>query len=304
MTIAESDQKSTAATDAALKSVLQVRSAPQGHWVGDGFPVRTMFHYEDPTISPFLLLDHAGPHEFPPSQKRRGVGEHPHRGFETVTIVYKGEVEHRDSSGGGGKIGPGDVQWMTAGAGLVHEEMHSWDFTKAGGTFHAIQLWVNLPAKLKMTPPKYQTIVATDIPEISLPDGAGTLRVIAGAHGDGDGPASTFTPVELFDLELKNGKSAVIEISEGHMAAIMVMSGKIVVNGSLARESEFITLDKKGGALRIDADEDAKLLILGGEPLGEPVAGYGPFVMNTQLELQQAVTDFNAGKMGRLPPAE
>ncbi|MEE8439460.1 MAG: pirin-like C-terminal cupin domain-containing protein, partial [Micropepsaceae bacterium] len=168
----------------------------------------------------------------------------------------------------------------------------------------AIQLWVNLPAKLKMIPPKYQTIVATDIPEIDLPDKAGTLRVIAGAHGDREGPASTFTPVELFDTELKNGKSAVIEIPDGHMAAIMVMSGKIVVNGSLARESEFITLDKKGGALRIDAQEDAKLLILGGKPLGEPVAGYGPFVMNTQLELQQAVTDFNAGKMGRLPPAE
>ncbi len=303
MTITESAQETSAATENALKGVLQVRGAPEGHWVGDGFPVRTMFHYEDPTISPFLLLDHAGPHEFAPSDKRRGVGEHPHRGFETVTIVYKGEVEHRDSSGGGGKIGPGDVQWMTAGAGLVHEEMHSWDFTKAGGTFHAIQLWVNLPAELKMTPPKYQTLVANDIPEIALSDEAGTLRVIAGAQSEARGPASTFTPVELFDAELKNGKSALIEIPEGHMGAIMVMSGKVVVNGSLARESEFITLDEKGVALRIDAHEDAKLLILGGEPLGEPVAGYGPFVMNTREELQQAVTDFNAGKMGRLPPA-
>jgi len=302
MTITESAQE--AVSTGALKGVLQVRSAPEGHWVGDGFPVRTMFHYEDPTISPFLLLDHAGPHEFPPADKRRGVGEHPHRGFETVTIVYQGEVDHRDSSGGGGKIGPGDVQWMTAGAGLVHEEMHSWDFTKVGGTFHAIQLWVNLPAKLKMTPPKYQTIVAGDIPEITLPNDAGTLRVIAGALGGTRGPASTFTPVELFNVELKNGKTALIEIPEDHMAAIMVMSGKIVVNGSLARVSEFVTLDKKGGALCVDAHEDTNLLILGGEPLGEPVAGYGPFVMNSQEELQQAVLDFNAGKMGRLTAVE
>jgi hypothetical protein len=193
---------------------------------------------------------------------------------------------------------------MTAGAGLVHEEMHSWDFTKVGGTFHAIQLWVNLPAKLKMTPPKYQTIVAGDIPEITLPNDAGTLRVIAGALGGTRGPASTFTPVELFNVELKNGKTALIEIPEDHMAAIMVMSGKIVVNGSLARVSEFVTLDKKGGALCVDAHEDANLLILGGEPLGEPVAGYGPFVMNSQEELQQAVLDFNAGKMGRLTAVE
>jgi redox-sensitive bicupin YhaK (pirin superfamily) len=301
MTIIEIAQESVSTE--ALKGVLQVRGAPEAHWVGDGFPVRTMFHYEDSSISPFLLLDHAAPHEFAPSDKRRGVGEHPHRGFETVTIVYKGEVEHRDSSGGGGKIGPGDVQWMTAGAGLVHEEMHSWDFTKAGGTFHAIQLWVNLPAKLKMTPPKYQTIVANDIPKIILPDDAGSLRVIAGALGEARGPASTFTPVELFDVELKNGKSAVIRIPDGHMAAIMVMSGKIVVNGSVACVTEFVTLDKKGRALRVDVHEDAKLLILGGEPLDEPVAGYGPFVMNTREELQQAVTDFNAGKMGRLLPA-
>jgi hypothetical protein len=304
MIISESAPKTTGASDTAPKNVIGVRGAPEGHWVGDGFPVRTMFHYEDPAISPFLLLDHAGPYEFTPSQKRRGVGEHPHRGFETVTIVYKGEVEHRDSSGGGGKIGPGDVQWMTAGAGLVHEEMHSWDFTKSGGTFHAIQLWVNLPARLKMTPPKYQTLVARDIPEIALPNGAGTLRVIAGALGDTIGPASTFTPVELFDVELKNGKGAVIEIPDGHMAAIMVMSGKVAVNGSLARESEFVTLEKMGRELHMDAHDDAQILILGGEPLDEPVAGYGPFVMNTQAELQQAVSDFNMGKMGRLAPVE
>jgi redox-sensitive bicupin YhaK (pirin superfamily) len=304
MAISERTQQASVTSEAALKNVIEVRGAPEGHWVGDGFPVRTMFHYENPNISPFLLLDHAGPYEFAPASKRRGVGEHPHRGFETVTIVYKGEVEHRDSSGGGGKIGPGDVQWMTAGAGLVHEEMHSWEFTREGGTFHAIQLWVNLPAKLKMTPPKYQTLLANDIPAIALLGGAGTLRVIAGALGDKVGPASTFTPVELFDVELTDGKGAVIEIPDGHMAAIMVMSGRVAVNGSNARESEFVTLEPTGRELHIDAHDNAKLLILGGEPLSEPVAGYGPFVMNTREELQQAVMDFNAGKMGRLAPAE
>lgn len=303
MTMTETTPTFDAATAPALKSVVKVKSAPGGHWVGDGFPVRTMFHYEDPDVSPFLLLDHAGPHEFEPSDTRRGVGEHPHRGFETVTIVYQGEVEHRDSSGGGGKIGPGDVQWMTAGGGLVHEEMHSWDFTRAGGIFHAIQLWVNLPAKDKMTKPKYQTLVAGDIPNVALADGAGTLRVIAGELDGRQGPASTFTPVELFDVEIANGKGAVVPLPDGHMAAIMVMKGKIVVNGSMVRESEFVTFSTKGSALRIDTHEDAKLLILGGEPIPEPVAGYGPFVMNTRAELQQAVQDFNAGKMGRLAPA-
>lgn len=304
MTISERARQASVEREAVRKGVIEVRHAPEGHWVGDGFPVRTMFHYENPNISPFLLLDHAGPYEFAPSSKRRGVGEHPHRGFETVTIVYEGEVEHRDSSGGGGKIGPGDVQWMTAGAGLVHEEMHSWDFTKAGGTFHAIQLWVNLPAKLKMTPPKYQTLLARNIPEIDLQDGAGRLRVIAGTLKNIVGPASTFTPVELFDVELRNGKSAVIDIPDGHMAASMVMSGEVTINGSSARKSEFVTLEKNGKELQIDAQDDAQLLILGGEPINEPVAGYGPFVMNTRAELQQAVLDFNAGKMGRLAPAE
>jgi redox-sensitive bicupin YhaK (pirin superfamily) len=304
MTITETAQKVAATAQPALKSILRVRSAPGGHWVGDGFPVRTMFHYEDPEVSPFLLLDHAGPYQFEPSDTRRGVGEHPHRGFETVTIVYEGEVEHRDSSGGGGKIGPGDVQWMTAGGGLVHEEMHSWDFTRAGGIFHAIQLWVNLSAKDKLTPPKYQTIVAGDIPNIALADGAGTLRVIAGECDGREGPASTFTPVELFDVALEKGKGTTVTLPEDHMAGILVMKGKIVVNGSMVRESEFVTFGRSGSALRIDAHDDTKLLVLGGQPIMEPVAGYGPFVMNTRAELQQAVLDFNGGKMGRLGPVE
>jgi redox-sensitive bicupin YhaK (pirin superfamily) len=293
--------KTAIGTDTVLKDVVHVRAAPGGHWVGDGFPVRTMFGYDNPQVSPFLLLDYAGPHQFTPSSTPRGVGEHPHRGFETVTIVYSGEVEHRDSAGGGGRIGPSDVQWMTAGSGLVHEEMHSPEFTQSGGTFEAVQLWVNLPARLKMTPPKYQTILNADIPEIALGDG-GSLRVIAGAANGAKGPADTFTPVELWDVRLKAGHGTVLELPEGHMGAIMVMSGTIIVNGSLAREAEFVLLDRKGQGLRIDAQKDAKLLILGGEPLDEPVFGYGPFVMNTREEIIQAANDFNAGKMGRLSP--
>ncbi|MEY4878971.1 MAG: hypothetical protein RJB62_440 [Pseudomonadota bacterium] len=302
MTTTATATKNTVSTDTALKSVIHVRSAPGGHWVGDGFPVRTMFGYDDPQVSPFLLLDYAGPRHFPASDTPRGVGEHPHRGFETVTIVYSGEVEHRDSAGGGGKIGPGDVQWMTAGSGLVHEEMHSPAFTESGGTFEAVQLWVNLPARLKMTPPKYQTILSSDIPEIALEGDAGTLRVIAGTATNVKGPADTFTPVALWDVRLNAGKGTVLSLPDGHMAAIMVMAGSIVVNGSLVREAEFVLLDKKGEALRIDAQKDAKLLILGGEPLNEPVFGYGPFVMNTREEIIQAANDFNAGKMGRLSP--
>src|SRR5579871_6146018 len=182
-----------------LKPITAVRKAPQGHWVGDGFPVRTIFAYDNAeSVSPFLLMDYAGPYEFPAAEQRRGVGEHPHRGFETVTIVYSGEVDHRDSGGGGGRIGPGDVQWMTAGSGVVHEEMHSPEFTSRGGPFEAVQLWVNLPRSLKMTAPRYQTLLAAEIPTLALPDNAGSMRVIAGEFGGARGPAQTFTPMGLW----------------------------------------------------------------------------------------------------------
>jgi redox-sensitive bicupin YhaK (pirin superfamily) len=201
--------------------------------VGDGFPVRTIFAYDNAReVSPFLLLDYAGPFMFSPSEKRRGVGEHPHRGFETVTILYSGEVEHRDSGGNAGKIGPGDVQWMTAGSGVVHEEMHSQEYSRRGGAFEAIQLWVNLPARDKMTAPRYQTLLARDIPEIGLPDGAGTARIIAGAFGDAKGPAKTFTPLTLWDVRLRSGKGALLELPEGHMAAVLVLKGGVKLNGS------------------------------------------------------------------------
>ncbi len=285
---------------AAPKPILAVRKAPRGHWVGDGFPVRTMFGYDNAEpVSPFLLLDYAGPFNFAPSAQRSGVGEHPHRGFETVTIVYSGEVEHRDSGGGGGKIGPGDVQWMTAGSGVVHEEMHSEAYTQSGGIFEAIQLWVNLPAKLKMTAPKYQTILNGDIPEVALPNGAGTLRVIAGTFAGRKGPADTFTPVELWDTRLVKGHSAEFGLAPGHAGLVLVMNGSVTVNGKRVAAAELAVMDRTGETIRIDADEDSKLMILGGAPINEPVFGYGPFVMNTEGEIRTAINDFNAGRMGR-----
>jgi redox-sensitive bicupin YhaK (pirin superfamily) len=295
---------STAALDAIpeAKSVLEVRQAPGGHWVGDGFPVRTIFGYDNAqATSPFILMDYAGPLDFPAADTRRGVGEHPHRGFETVTILYSGEVEHRDSSGGGGKIGPGDVQWMTAGSGLVHEEMHSWDYTKRGGPFEAIQLWVNLPARLKMTPPKYQTLTAARIPAVPLRDDAGVVRVIAGEFEGAKGPAETFTPMNLWDVRLKGGHGALLTAPGGHNAAVFVLTGAISVNGGTpAREAELVLFDRKGEAFRIDAQSDAKLLVLSGEPIDEPVFGYGPFVMNNEAEIRRAIADYQSGRMGRL----
>jgi redox-sensitive bicupin YhaK (pirin superfamily) len=283
------------------KEVLEVRRAPQGHWVGDGFPVRTIFAYDNAeAVSPFLLLDYAGPYRFPPSAKPRGVTEHPHRGFETVTVVYSGEVEHRDSSGGGGKIGPGDVQWMTAGSGLVHEEMHSEAFTKSGGAFEAIQLWVNLPARLKMTAPKYQTLLAKDIAEVALPQGTGKVRVIAGAFDDARGPAETFTPMNLWDVRLNSGRGFGFTLPPGYTASVFVMKGSVTVNGQQANDAEFVILDREGEAVRIDASRDASFLVLSGEPLDEPIVGYGPFVMNTGDEIRSAISDYQSGRMGHL----
>jgi redox-sensitive bicupin YhaK (pirin superfamily) len=304
MTRSEAKTRSDMATLQAIpeiKRVVEVRKAPRGHWVGDGFPVRTIFAYDKAAeTSPFLLMDYAGPYNFEPAYKRRGVGEHPHRGFETVTILYSGEVEHRDSAGGGGKIGPGDVQWMTAGSGVVHEEMHSESYTESGGAFEAIQLWVNLPARLKMTAPKYQTLLADSIPDVALAGGAGRVRVIAGQFEAAKGPAQTFTPMNLWDVRLKSGHGAAFIRPPGHTAAVFVLKGKVTVNGAAARESEFVLLDRKGEAMRIDAESDAVLLILSGEPIDEPVFGYGPFVMNNEAEIRRAMADYQSGQMGHL----
>ena len=292
-----------------MKQILDIASAPARHWVGDGFPVHGMFGYNGPGVpgrSPFLLLDYAAPTTFEPTTHRRGVGQHPHRGFETVTIVYDGEVEHRDSSGKGGVIGRGDVQWMTAGSGILHEEFHSTEYGKRGGPFEMVQLWVNLPAKDKMSAPGYQGIVDGDIPAVALPNDAGTLRVIAGEYDGHRGPARTFSPMNVWDVRLSAGKSASLEQEEGWTTLLVVLAGTVMVNGSASdngtvlREKQVATLSTSGSGVNIEANGDAKLLLLSGEPLDEPVVGYGPFVMNSQQEIIQAIADFNSGKFGRM----
>jgi redox-sensitive bicupin YhaK (pirin superfamily) len=287
-----------------MRKILGVYSAPRQHWVGDGFPVRSLFSHQTlgEHISPFLLLDYAGPQSFAPAEHPRGVGAHPHRGFETVTIVYEGEVEHRDSTGAGGVIGPGDVQWMTAASGVVHEEFHSPAFTAKGGVLEMVQLWVNLPAKDKMATPGYQAILDQAIPSVALPDGAGVVRVIAGAYGGRRGPARTFTPIDVWDVRLKAGRSASLTLPEGRTLGVVVLGGTVEINGEeIAREAQIVLLDRTGGAITIEANSDAKLLVLSGEPLAEPVVGYGPFVMNTKAEIQQAIADFESGRFGRIP---
>ena len=287
-----------------MKRVLGTYSAPRPHWVGDGFPVRSMFSYlsHGQHLSPFLLLDYAGPMKFEPADRPRGVGEHPHRGFETVTIVYEGEVEHHDSTGAGGRIGPGDVQWMTAASGILHEEFHSKDFTRTGGTLEMVQLWVNLPARDKMVPPTYQTLLDADIPSVALPAGAGRVRVIAGEYDGHVGPARTFTSLNVWDVRLGQGHAARFQVPEGHTTALVVLHGTVEVNGSeIAREAQMVMLDRTGSDVLLEANNDVTVLLLSGAPIDEPIVGHGPFVMNTEEEIREAITDFNAGRFGRMP---
>lgn len=278
-----------------------VRDIPQ-HWVGDGFPVRSLFSYaEGSEFDPFLLLDYTGPYEFAPDGAKRGVGEHPHRGFETVTILYDGELEHRDSTGSHGTIGPGDVQWMTAAAGIVHEEFHSRRFAKEGGTLEMVQLWVNLPAAAKASPPKYQDLLAAQIPVVSLPGEAGTARVIAGELLEVKGPAETFTPMNVWDLNLTADSVAELTVPVEHTAIVVVQSGSVTMDHQRLNAVELALLSRDGTALQIKSHTASRILLLTGKPIGEPVVGQGPFVMNTREEIHQALQDFRAGRMGRLP---
>ncbi|GGA82087.1 hypothetical protein GCM10011521_20580 [Arenimonas soli] len=281
-----------------------VLSPPRPHWVGDGFPVRTLFSYASlgSRISPFLLLDYAGPFDFPATAGRRGVGAHPHRGFETVTLVYQGELEHRDSTGAGGRIGPGDVQWMTAGAGIVHEEFHADSFSRAGGTLQMVQLWVNLPARDKSVSAGYQSLQASDIPRVVLPGGAGHLRVIAGEFAGRQGPARTFSPIDVWDLRLGAGKAVELPRRAGHQVAMAVLSGTVMVDGGgPLRDGQVALLAEGAERVAIEANNDALVLLLGGAPLGEPIVGHGPFVMNTVEEIDGAIADFQQGRFGRMP---
>lgn len=277
------------------RKIQMIRRNNEQHWVGDGFPVSSLLFYgRDHNISPFLLLDYASPTDFPPSDKPRGVEKHPHRGFETVTIVYDGEVEHFDTAGNSGKIGPGDVQWMTAARGVLHEEKHGEAFTRNGGKLEMVQLWVNLPAKYKMSAPRYQEILNKNIPVV---EGNGSVvRVIAGSFGGKAGAAKTFSPVHLYDIRLKAGASLKVPVQDGFNSSLLVLDGSANIAGESLKNAELALFANSGNHITINAASDAKILFMAGEPIDEPVVGSGPFVMNTEAELKQAFADFRAGR--------
>ena len=274
------------------------------HWVGDGFRVKGLLSYNDHELSrrtsPFLLLDYHPPYEYGPTDRPRGVGVHPHRGFETVTLAFEGSVAHHDSTGSGGVINRGDVQWMTAASGILHKEYHEAEWAKRGGTFHMAQLWVNLPAAHKMDAPGYQGLTADDIASVDLPDGAGTVRVIAGTFDGRSGPARTFTPVNLWDVQLAAGRSVDLPFAATHNVAVLVIGGSASVGGQQATDGELVVFENDGDVVSVTSDDGARFLVLSGEPIDEPVVGYGPFVMNTTDEIRQAFADFDRGAFGRL----
>ena len=278
---------------------------PGIHWVGDGFRVHNFIPsvqgLDMDRMSPFILLDYGAPWHFPPSEKPKGVGVHPHRGFETVTIAYKGKVEHHDSSGGGGVIGEGDVQWMTASSGILHKEYHEKEWSRKGGDFQMVQLWVNLPAKDKMSAPKYQPVTNDMMGNVRLPDDGGTVEVIAGSYRGTPGAASTFSPVHLYNARLNKNGTAPFEFPAGYNTALLVIEGRILVNETETVPTDhFVRFENEGETFTIRALENSVVLVLSGEPLNEPIAAHGPFVMNTRQEIMKAYDDFNNGKFGYL----
>ncbi|WP_077927009.1 pirin family protein [Wohlfahrtiimonas populi] len=286
-----------------MKQLKAIYKAPEAHWVGDGFKVRSLFSYSNhgKLLNPFLLLDRAGPTKFKPTNSPGGVGEHPHRGFETVTIVYEGEVAHHDSTGAGGKIGPGDVQWMTAAKGILHKEYHSKNFAKNGGILDMVQLWVNLPAKDKMSKPGYQAITANMIPKVQLANDWGFMRVIAGDYNGTKGAARTFTPLDVWDFYLKIGGAITVPAVQYRYVGLIVLHGEVILNGKqVIKESELAILDKHGEEFTLEATKDSVVLYLSGEPINEPVVGYGPFVMNSREEIMQASLDYSHGRFGKM----
>lgn len=304
----------------SYRQIHKIYPAPRPHWVGDGFLVNPMFSHMagDKRTDPFLMLDYAAPQVYQPNHSEpHGVGQHPHKGFETVTIAYQGEVAHRDSSGGGGVIKTGDVQWMTAGNGVLHEEFHSPEFSQAGGNFEMVQLWVNLPAKDKGVTARYQHLVDEHIPVVSLQDDngeiAGTARLIAGEFtGQNEtiqGLGTTFTPINLWDIDINADKSITVDVPKTHNLLLLVMRGDVVLNANASQrvgEKQLVTFTMESDDSGIDmlrlmaVDGNAKVLLMSGEPINEPVVGYGPFVMNSDAEIRQAILDFNAGKFGSM----
>ena len=290
----------------ALRSIEAILPPDNLHYVGDGFRVYGILGRREPLtmkrMSPFLLMDYAPVHYFAPNDgPPRGVGSHPHRGIETVTIAYKGKVEHNDSTGAGGVIEEGGVQWMTSGKGILHKEYHEKNFSKKGGEMQMVQLWVNLPAKDKMTEPKYQNIENNDLAKVDLGNGVGTIDIIAGEFENNKGPASSFSPLSLFNVKLKKGKGTSLSFKESHNTGLLVIKGNVTINNSeKAPTNHFVLFNNKGSEFTISADDDAEILILSGEPIDEPISSYGPFVMNTNDEIRQTIDDFNNGKFGYL----
>jgi len=285
------------------REIEAVYPAPALHWVGDGFRVAGYFSAIPDAfrkLDPFLLLDYHPAYDYAPTQQRRGVGVHPHRGFETVTFAFQGSVAHHDSSGGGGVIGPGDVQWMTAASGILHKEYHEESYSRRGGPFQMVQLWVNLPRAHKMDPPRYQPILAAEMGVVTLPAGAGLVRVVAGEYRGVQGPAQTFSPINIYDARLSRGGHVEFSFPARQTAALLVMNGDISIGDMRATANDFVLFRNAGERVAIEATSEAQLLVLNGEPLREPVVQYGPFVMNTPREIQQAFADFSAGKFGHL----
>jgi len=286
-----------------IKKVERIVAPPPRHWVGDGFNVHGFFPHGPLTgerMSPFFLLDYNALTNFPPREEPFGVGPHPHRGFETVTIAYKGKVAHHDSRGNGGVIGEGDVQWMTAGSGLLHKEYHEQEYNRIGGPFQMVQLWVNLPAKDKMTEPKYQAITNAEMGRVALPLG-GEIEIIAGELDGVNGPATTFSPVHLWNLKMKNGEKVELSHPEGYTTALLAIEGSAQLNGSIELPTNNLALfERTGESFTVEAINDGTFLLMSGEPLGEPIAQYGPFLMNTQIEIAEAIEDYRAGKFGHL----
>lgn len=273
------------------------------HWVGDGFRVTQLFPAGadlGDLISPFLLLDYHAPFDYEPTDRPRGVGVHPHRGFETVTLAFSGSVAHHDSSGGGGVIHPGDVQWMTAASGILHKEYHEAEWAKSGGRFHMAQLWVNLPADRKMDPPRYQALTAESIGEVDLPNDAGVVRVVAGDYDGHSGPADTATRIDLWELQLNGSAPVELTVPAKQNLALLVHEGTATINGTTANQGDLVVLDRQEGSVIIDVAEPARLLVLSGEPIDEPVVSYGPFVMNSREQILEAIQDFESGKFGHL----
>ena len=289
-----------------VRTIDSIYSPPPVHFVGDGFRVHSLITPRGPIRStrmdPFIMLDYNAPHFFSPASTPRGVDVHPHRGFETVTIAYQGEIAHRDNKGGGGIIGPGDVQWMTAASGVLHEEFHSESYSKEGGIFQMVQLWVNLPAKYKMSQPKYQPILKDSLVEVSIGSNS-SVELIAGSYGDFHGPAETFSPLHISNVQLSGEDVVPFSFPSEWNIGLLVLEGDLVINEDQeVAKDHFAVLTQDAASFELRAlERDTEVLLLAGEPLNEPVVSYGPFVMNTEEEIRQAITDFQQGAFGEWP---